>query len=43
MSIELFNVHKAFGEKEVLRGFTLSIPEGKTTSVIGGSGSTAKT
>lgn len=39
MSIELVNVHKAFGEKEVLRGFTLEIQDGTTTSVIGGSGS----
>ncbi len=39
MSIELVNVHKAFGDKQVLKGFTLSIPEGETTSVIGASGS----
>lgn len=39
MSIDLVDVHKAFGAKEVLRGFTLSIPEGQTTSIIGGSGS----
>lgn len=39
MSIELVNVHKAFGTKEVLKGLTLSIPEGETTTVIGGSGS----
>ncbi len=39
MSIELFNVHKAFEENQVLKGFTLSIPEGETTSIIGGSGS----
>ena len=39
MSIELVNVHKTFGDKEVLKGFTLSIPEGETTTVIGGSGS----
>jgi len=39
MSIELVNVHKAFGSKQVLKGFTLSIPEGETTSIIGGSGS----
>ena len=35
----MVDVHKAFGEKKVLTGFTLSIPEGQTTSVIGGSGS----
>jgi phospholipid/cholesterol/gamma-HCH transport system ATP-binding protein len=39
VSIELINVHKAFGALEVLRGFTLSIAEGETTTVIGGSGS----
>ena len=39
MSIEMVDVHKGFGDKEVLKGFTLSIPEGQTTSVIGGSGS----
>ena len=39
MSIELVNLHKAFGAKRVLEGFTLSIPEGKTTTIIGGSGS----
>ena len=39
MSIELVNVHKAFGSKEVLRGLTLSVAEGATTTVIGGSGS----
>lgn len=39
MSIRLVDVHKAFGEKEVLKGFTLTIPEGATTCVIGGSGS----
>lgn len=33
------NVHKAFGEKEVLKGFSLTIPDGETVSVIGGSGS----
>lgn len=35
----MVDVHKAFGDKEVLRGFTLSIRDGETTSVIGGSGS----
>ena len=39
MSIELVNVHKAFGPKQVLDGFTLTIHDGETTSVIGGSGS----
>jgi phospholipid/cholesterol/gamma-HCH transport system ATP-binding protein len=39
VSIELVNVHKAFGPKEVLKGLTLEVPEGATTTVIGGSGS----
>ena len=38
MSIELKDVHKAFGEKRILRGFSLAVPEGETVSVIGGSG-----
>jgi phospholipid/cholesterol/gamma-HCH transport system ATP-binding protein len=39
MSIELMDVHKAFGSKQVLKGFTLTIQDGETLSVIGGSGS----
>ena len=39
MSIELVNVHKAFNETPVLRGLSLTVPEGCTVSVIGGSGS----
>lgn len=39
MSIELVDIHKAFGEKEVLRGFSVHIEEGWTTAIIGGSGS----
>jgi phospholipid/cholesterol/gamma-HCH transport system ATP-binding protein len=39
VSIELVNVHKAFGDNQVLKGFTLTIPDGTTTSVVGGSGS----
>lgn len=39
MSIEIVNVHKAFNDAQVLKGFTLTIPEGETVSVIGGSGS----
>jgi phospholipid/cholesterol/gamma-HCH transport system ATP-binding protein len=38
VSIRLENVYKAFGKKEVLRGFTLEIHEGETVSIIGGSG-----
>jgi phospholipid/cholesterol/gamma-HCH transport system ATP-binding protein len=36
--IQLIDVHKAFGEKEVLRGFTLEVKEGETMVVIGYSG-----
>lgn len=39
MSIELVNVHKSFDGKDVLKGFSLTIPDGETVSVIGGSGS----
>ena len=39
MSIELVDVQKAFGSNQVLKGFNLSIQEGETISVIGGSGS----
>src|SRR5688500_7879207 len=36
--IKLKNVHKAFGPKRVLDGFTLDVPEGETTVIIGYSG-----
>jgi phospholipid/cholesterol/gamma-HCH transport system ATP-binding protein len=36
--IRLINVHKSFGEKRVLSGFTLDIAEGETMVVIGFSG-----
>jgi phospholipid/cholesterol/gamma-HCH transport system ATP-binding protein len=36
--IQLIDVHKAFGPKRVLDGFTLDIPEGETMVVIGYSG-----
>lgn len=36
--ISLRDVHKAFGEKEVLRGFSLDVNEGETVVVIGYSG-----
>jgi phospholipid/cholesterol/gamma-HCH transport system ATP-binding protein len=39
MSIDMVNVHKGFDDKEVLKGFSLTIPDGETVSVIGGSGS----
>jgi phospholipid/cholesterol/gamma-HCH transport system ATP-binding protein len=38
MSITLTDVHKAFGEKVVLRGFDLEVTEGETLAVIGQSG-----
>jgi phospholipid/cholesterol/gamma-HCH transport system ATP-binding protein len=36
--IQLKDVHKAFGRKEILRGFTLDVPEGETMVIIGYSG-----
>ncbi|AZQ68542.1 ATP-binding cassette domain-containing protein [Silicimonas algicola] len=36
--IELRDVHKAFGPKEVLRGIDLSIGKGRSMVIIGGSG-----
>ena len=36
--IELKNVHKAFGQKKVLQGFSLVVPEGETMVIIGFSG-----
>jgi phospholipid/cholesterol/gamma-HCH transport system ATP-binding protein len=37
--IQLVNVHKAFGPKQVLRGFTLDVHEGETMVILGYSGS----
>ncbi len=37
--ISLRDVHKAFGEKKVLQGFSLEVPEGETMVIIGYSGS----
>ena len=34
MSIKMVNVHKAFADKQVLKGFTLEIQDGTTPSVI---------
>ena len=39
MSIEIRGLHKSFGEKRVLRGFSLTVEEGQTLSMIGYSGS----
>ena len=38
MSIELRDLHKAFGPKKVLQGFSLEVKEGETLSIIGPSG-----
>ena len=39
MSIRLVDLHKSFGDKQVLRGFSVDIAEGETTAIIGASGS----
>jgi phospholipid/cholesterol/gamma-HCH transport system ATP-binding protein len=36
--ISLDNIHKAFGPKKVLQGFSLEVPEGDTVAIIGYSG-----
>ncbi len=36
--IQLRDVHKSFGAKQVLRGFSLDVPEGKNTVLLGFSG-----
>src|SRR5207302_1945273 len=36
--IQLIDVHKAFGSKKVLQGFTLDVVEGETMVIIGYSG-----
>lgn len=38
VAIELCDVRKAFRDQPVLRGLDLSIPEGGTTTILGGSG-----
>ena len=38
MSIEIQDLHKAFGSRDVLRGFSLTVNDGETLSVIGHSG-----
>lgn len=38
MSIHLREVRKAFGPKEVLKGFTMSIKDGETAAIVGPSG-----
>ena len=36
--ILLEDVHKSFGPKEVLRGVSFEVPEGRTVGIMGGSG-----
>ena len=38
MSIELRDIHKAFGPKKILRGLSLAVEEGETVSLVGFSG-----
>lgn len=38
MSIELRDIHKAFGPKKILRGLSLTVEEGETVSLVGFSG-----
>jgi phospholipid/cholesterol/gamma-HCH transport system ATP-binding protein len=38
MSIELKEIHKAFGSNKVLRGFSLDVKDGETLAVVGQSG-----
>lgn len=35
---ELKNIYKSFGEQKVLKGFSLSLPEGSRTAIMGRSG-----
>ena len=39
MSIRLEELHKAFGPKQVLKGFTLKVRDGETLAIVGPSGS----
>ena len=39
IKIRVVNLHKSFGDKEVLRGVDLEVRQGESTVVIGGSGS----
>lgn len=39
MSMRLLDVHRAFGPKEVLKGFTLRVEDGETAAIVGPSGS----
>lgn len=39
MSIKLVDIYRSFGANEVLKGLSLTINDGETTTIIGGSGS----
>ncbi|HAK61505.1 MAG TPA: glutamine ABC transporter ATP-binding protein, partial [Nitrospiraceae bacterium] len=36
--IEITNLHKSFGDSQVLRGVDLTVHQGESLTVIGGSG-----
>jgi phospholipid/cholesterol/gamma-HCH transport system ATP-binding protein len=38
VSIQLTNIHKAFGPKQILRGLSLNVEEGETVALVGFSG-----
>jgi phospholipid/cholesterol/gamma-HCH transport system ATP-binding protein len=38
VSIELIDIHKAFGPKQILRGLSLDVQEGETVALVGFSG-----
>lgn len=38
MSIRMVDVHKSFGDRDILRGFSLTVEDGETVAIIGGSG-----
>ncbi|MFT5143328.1 MAG: phospholipid/cholesterol/gamma-HCH transport system ATP-binding protein [Rhodothermales bacterium] len=38
-AVRILDVHKSFGDNEVLRGVTMDVPAHKTVAVMGGSGS----
>jgi ABC-type branched-subunit amino acid transport system ATPase component len=35
--VQLRNIHKSFGENDVLKGISLSVPKGSSEVVLGGS------
>src|ERR1700677_1569061 len=39
MSIQIKDVHKAFGQLEVVKGVSMTVEKGEVVSIIGGSGS----